>query len=636
VDETPRDGEAATAPRRRAVVPVAAIGGVIAVVAVGIGAAWAWLRPSTGGEEAASVYRNTRPGVAYVGDAACVRCHAEIAETYANHPMGRSLTPIDQAPPEARVEGKERDLFEAQGFVYSAGSRDGRAYHRETRRDASGQVVGEVEGEVRYVLGSGTRAFSYLIDRGGYLFQSPVTRYSQSGRWDLAPGYDGENPHLERAITPACLFCHANRVEHVAGTINRYDPPTFLGQAIGCERCHGPGELHVKDPTGIKAGGAGPAIVNPRKLESTLRDAVCEQCHLLGDSSVTERPGRDLTDYRPGLPLHRFETVFVPAPGSAADHKNSGHVEQMHESRCFQSSQGALGCISCHDPHELPDPAERVAYYRDRCQSCHAEKPCNLAPAVRLARSPQDDCVACHMPRASTSDAPHVATTIHTVPRRPPSTSPTAAASAPSRPDEARPVAFHRKLMTKEDREAARRDLGLTLHARGDRGAATALPMLAEALKAHPDDVQALEAEGFSLGVLGRGVEGLAAIERALGLAPDRETALAAAAFLANRAGRPDQAIAFWRRAIAVDPWRSNYHAALAGSLARAGRWSEAADEARAALKLNPASIPARMDLIQCVLRTGSPERAEAEFAILLEFQPPDPDGLRRWFRSLR
>ena len=29
----------------------------------------------------------------YVGDAACVRCHAEIAETYRQHPMGQSLVP---------------------------------------------------------------------------------------------------------------------------------------------------------------------------------------------------------------------------------------------------------------------------------------------------------------------------------------------------------------------------------------------------------------------------------------------------------------------------------------------------------------------------------------------------------------
>ena len=47
--------------------------------------------------DASSPYKNTRPGVKYVGDAACTRCHAEIAETYRRHPMGRSLAPIATA-----------------------------------------------------------------------------------------------------------------------------------------------------------------------------------------------------------------------------------------------------------------------------------------------------------------------------------------------------------------------------------------------------------------------------------------------------------------------------------------------------------------------------------------------------------
>src|SRR4051812_45527177 len=41
-------------------------------------------------EAAKSPYANVRPGVRYVGDAACARCHEEIAETYRTHPMGRS------------------------------------------------------------------------------------------------------------------------------------------------------------------------------------------------------------------------------------------------------------------------------------------------------------------------------------------------------------------------------------------------------------------------------------------------------------------------------------------------------------------------------------------------------------------
>ena len=45
-----------------------------------------------------SPWENARPGVKYMGDAACTRCHADIAETFGPDPMGRSLGPLDQPP----------------------------------------------------------------------------------------------------------------------------------------------------------------------------------------------------------------------------------------------------------------------------------------------------------------------------------------------------------------------------------------------------------------------------------------------------------------------------------------------------------------------------------------------------------
>jgi hypothetical protein len=121
-----------------------------------------------------SPYRNTRPGVKYVGDAACARCHAEIAGTYRSHPMGRSLAPIDAAAPSPDVTraGDGRPLFEAQGLEYSAEHRNGRVFHQETRRDPAGRVVAQNEAEVQFVVGFGRQAFAYLIERDGFLFRS--------------------------------------------------------------------------------------------------------------------------------------------------------------------------------------------------------------------------------------------------------------------------------------------------------------------------------------------------------------------------------------------------------------------------------------------------------------------------------
>ena len=102
---------------------------------------------------------------------------------------------------------------------YTVERREGRVFQKATRRDAAGSVLAETEAEVRFALGSGTRGTVFLIERDGFLFQSPIAWFAQKGRWDIAPGYGEVNPHpnFERPIEPECLFCHTNQVRHVAG-----------------------------------------------------------------------------------------------------------------------------------------------------------------------------------------------------------------------------------------------------------------------------------------------------------------------------------------------------------------------------------------------------------------------------------
>src|SRR5262249_38468039 len=55
-------------------------------------------------------FRNGRPDVRYVPDRECAECHDKIAGTYARHPMGQSLTPIEAFASPAR-----ESPFEALG-----------------------------------------------------------------------------------------------------------------------------------------------------------------------------------------------------------------------------------------------------------------------------------------------------------------------------------------------------------------------------------------------------------------------------------------------------------------------------------------------------------------------------------------
>ena len=361
-----------------------------------------------------SPWKNARPGVAYVGDAACASCHEDIALTFRHHPMGRSLAPIAEAPATAETGPDGVTTFEAQRSRFTIERRGGREIHRETRREDQGRILAEVEAEVGFALGSGRRGVSYLIEREGRLYQSPISWYARKNRFDVSPGYERKNLHFDRPIEPECLFCHANGAAPVALSVNKYQPPIFRGHAIGCERCHGPGELHVQGQQ--VANGRDLTIVNPRHLEPALREAVCEQCHVLADHRV-DRPGRQTFDFRPGLPTSAFFAVFNRA--SSTGNKAVGHVDQMKASRCYRASDGRLGCTSCHDPHQLPAPEERLDYYRRKCLDCHEQRGCTVPEPSRRKQSPGDSCIDCHMPVTSSVDIVHIATTDHRILRSP-------------------------------------------------------------------------------------------------------------------------------------------------------------------------------------------------------------------------
>jgi hypothetical protein len=587
----------------------------------------------------AGPFRNIDPAVRYVADARCADCHEDIARAFAAHPMGRSLLPMARA---ARVpeDARHHNPFDALGSRFLVGRDGGRAWQRRVRLGPDGRSAAVLEWDVAYVIGSGTRGHSYLTDRGGYLFQTPASWFAQKQAWHLSPGF-GPPLLTGRPVEGGCLFCHANRAHFVEGSVNHYAEPVFDGHAIGCQRCHGPGEVHV---TAREAGKPVPGpvdrtIVNPRHLEPALREAVCEQCHLEGIMRVPRR-GRGLYDYRPGLPLDRFWSVFLAAPGTGEGARAVGHVEQLHQSRCFRGSpSGQLGCISCHDPHRTVPPERRVAYYRDRCLQCHDAHGCGLPAAERRRRQADDSCIACHMPRYGASDIPHTALTDHRILRDPGGEVPAA-----SRGGDGFPVVSFYRDRNGADSGEDDRDLGVALvklALAGKADAVGAVPRVLDPLEAavhrDPDDLAAGEAWGYALALRGQRDKALTAFEAVLGRSPDRERALAGAALVAEEMGRPDAARDFWRRAVAVDPEAADYRGRLARLLLEQQAWGAARAECDAWVRLDPFSAEARAVRVRCLLGEGKKDEARAEFASIEALAPDNLVELRaRFERKLR
>jgi hypothetical protein len=316
----------------------------------------------------------------------CAACHPGETARYLQSAMGQSLGRPVSLPP-GRVE------HERSGSVITIEQRGASMVHRLAERGLTAEY------EVAWQIGAGKLAHSYVVQIKGYLFQSPATWFRTAG-WDVSPGYV-RAPALDfdRPINETCLYCHAGPVRF--GDPDGRRLASLALSAITCERCHGPSEEHVRNPSATN-------IVNPAKLQNRARDSVCEQCHLEGEARILN-PGNKRQDFQPGRNLEQTAAIYV-SEQNGAEFRPVSQIEQMASSKCASASHGRLWCGSCHKVHGTQ--MDRRREIRGVCQSCHE----SLSKAAHPALN--SDCVNCHMPRLSTEYA-HVAVTDHRILRRP-------------------------------------------------------------------------------------------------------------------------------------------------------------------------------------------------------------------------
>jgi len=388
---------------------------------------------------------------------------------------------------------------------------------------------------VAYVIGSGHKAFGYLIDLRDHLYQSPLTYYSERHVWDVAPGFE-ENGALDfnRPATLECLLCHSGQPRPVDNTLNHYQNPPFGAEAISCDRCHGPTERHLSSPTAAN-------IINPRRLPPRARDSVCEQCHLMGEARVLN-PGKKLQDFSAGQELENIFTVFVrdqhEDPGEQREFKVISHVEQLVRSVCWRQSEGKLWCGSCHNPHE--SSVDSSQYYRQRCLSCHRR---TLAAAHQNLTGA---CIECHMQSRQAVDGSHAAFTDHKIARRPRP----ALAAAPVRDL----VAWRPGPAALSLRNRALAYLSVGERDRSAYHLNEAFRLMAAARKDFPSDPELAAGLGLILLLKDLPRDAARAFELSLTLHPANPRNYQNLAAAWSAAGEPQQAIRALEKAIELDP----------------------------------------------------------------------------------
>src|SRR4051794_15284860 len=215
-----------------------------------------------------------------------------------------------------------------------------------------------------WAFGAGVKATTWVSQTGEEtIAEHGLSYYSAPKSLALTPGHTTDTALEYRTFDAKesalrCFRCHSTGP--LTLTSNFQVQPSEPG--VHCESCHGPGRAHAES-AGRKA------IQNPKRLTAVQISTLCGACH---------RQASDLDD----------DTDWTNA-------WNVRHQPRyLHRAACFRNSNGALSCLTCHDPHQ---PLKRVSSSFDaRCVSCHPKVTHTSSVASRA-------CADCHMPQVTTS-----------------------------------------------------------------------------------------------------------------------------------------------------------------------------------------------------------------------------------------
>lgn len=133
-------------------------------------------------------------GVFRLGSQACIRCHTARHASYllTSHSRTFRETDAQSEPDDAKFK------HSASARHYEVHRKNGMLYHQETLVGTEQKVLAVTDLPVKYAVGSGAHASTYLCESDGRLLESPVSWFRDHG-WAMSPGYDrADHPSFTR------------------------------------------------------------------------------------------------------------------------------------------------------------------------------------------------------------------------------------------------------------------------------------------------------------------------------------------------------------------------------------------------------------------------------------------------------
>jgi hypothetical protein len=160
---------------------------------------------------------------------------------------------------------------------------------------------------------------------------------------------------------------------------------------VECEKCHGPGAMHVEFQSKNPGVREAKFIINPGKLPRERILDLCALCH--GGKLTKTKPS---FSFQPGDTLSNYFSPQSPLVNANNIDVHGNQLGLLSFSKCFKLSN--LTCMNCHNIHENENGQIKV--FSQRCMNCHSEghgKICKMTASIGPAIT--QNCIDCHMPK---------------------------------------------------------------------------------------------------------------------------------------------------------------------------------------------------------------------------------------------